>query len=592
MKRKIFLVLLTVAITGIVCLWMAPSVQAVKTSGNAGENITWNFDAGTGTLSFTGSGNLYMGNSRPWSYYANATKTIIIGEGITCIGYEAFLNFREATSVSIPESLEDIMSYAFRGCTKLAQISLGDNLSNIGEAAFMECSSLTEFVIPDSVTWIQRWAFAECESLAKVSIGKNVEIMCGFEKCSSLTEITIPDNVQYMDSGFTDCVNLRKVNIGKGLSDISASMFTGCNNLEVKISQDNPYFCMVQGVIYDKSMTELVWLPGNFSGAYTVLPGTEIIGSYAASGCEGLTSIIIPDSVKTIEDRAFWECSGLSSVTLSEGLSQIDSLSFCRCYTLSEIIIPKTVTKIGDLAFQGCSKLNKITFTGKAPEIAKDAFFSVPATIYYPGKDRTWENMQDCLLGINLKWMPVYCEGAHQEQTVEGHAPTCTESGLAAGKRCVVCGEEIEPQTMVAATGHSYGPWQEIRAATGTFPGLAKRTCSACGKVEEKDILKLTDQKEGNSVPVPEPTEPSIEGTQATTDGVEPTKEENAGATMTPSTPTRQTEDTAAGSLVESNGKTKGESSLLWLIAAGVTGLLLVLGAGSVLLLRYRKREE
>ena len=632
--KKIFLFLLTVAITGIVCLWMAPSVQAVKTSGKAGDNITWNFDASTGTLSFAGSGEMVLESYYSWNDYDEDVTSIVIGEGITSIDRLAFSGLRQVTSVSFPDSLQVIEESAFSGCSNLTQIPFTDNITTIGSGAFSDCCALTEIVIPpkvtviadmaflacsgaeklvlhsgittiendafgfcinikeleipDSVTEIGSRAFSDCRGLTKVSIGKNVQKMNAFAGCTSLTEITIPDSVREIGNhAFMHCENLKKVNIGAGVSKISYDVFDGCNNLkDLSVSPNNPNYCSVDGVIYNKDKTELILLPKGISGAYTVLPGTKTVKEYAGYQCESLTSLTIPASVKNLEQYAFAWCTGMTSVTLSEGFSEIGYRSFAWCKALPEITIPKTLTEIGMGGFNGCVALTKITFTGSPPNIKQEAFGSVTATIYYPGKISSWRNKKDLYGGLPT-WVALNCEGAHQEQTLEGRAPTCTDSGLTTGKYCTVCGEKIEQQKTIAATGHNYGQWQEIQAATETIPGIAKRTCSVCGNVEKKYTPTLTGQMptdpDGNTVPVPEPTEPTMEeatgatGSDSTGEIVESPGEETTQPTATEPTASTQNAE---------KPQEKPRSAWQTIVLIVVVGL----GGGCAVLLYFRRR--
>lgn len=633
--KKIFLFLLTVAITGIVCLWRAPSVQAVKTSGNAGENITWNFDAGTGTLSFTGSGEMELPSYASWNDYDEDVTSIVIGEGITSIDRLAFSGLRQVTSVSFPDSLQVIEESAFSGCSNLTQIPFTDNITTIGSGAFDDCSALKEIVIPpkvtviadgaffgcsgaeklvlhsgittiendafgfcinikeleipDSVTEIGSRAFSDCRGLTKVSIGKNVQKMNAFAGCTSLTEITIPDSVREIGNhAFMHCENLKKVNIGAGVSKISYDVFDGCNNLkDLSVSPNNPNYCSVDGVIYNKDKTELILLPKGISGAYTVLPGTKTVKEYAGYQCESLTSLTIPASVKTLEQYAFAWCTGMTSVTLSEGFSEIGYRSFAWCKALPEITIPKTLTEIGMGGFNGCVALTKITFTGSPPNIKQEAFGSVTATIYYPGKISSWRNKRDLYGGLPT-WVALNCEGAHQEQTLEGRAPTCTDSGLTTGKYCAVCGETIETQKKIAANGHTFGPWQEEQAATETIPGIAKRTCSVCGEVEKKYTPTLTGQiptdPAGNTVPVPEPTEPTMEEATGAT-GSDSTGEivESPGEETTQPTATEPTASTQNAEKPQEKPRSAWQTVVLIVVVG--------LGGGCAVLLYFRRRQ-
>ena len=83
--------------------------------------------------------------------------------------------------------------------------------------------------------------------------------------------------------------------------------------------------------------------------------------NYRAFSKCGLTSVTIPEGVKSIDDAAFELCSNLTSVTLPQSLTDIASMAFVYCENLKDIVIPSNVTSIGRQAFDGCSSLTSIT---------------------------------------------------------------------------------------------------------------------------------------------------------------------------------------------------------------------------------------
>ncbi len=129
----------------------------------------------------------------------------------------------------------------------------------------------------------------------------------------------------------------------------------------------------------------------------------------------------------------------------------------------------------------------------------------------------------DPIAGINndLGWLFLCCYGetdpddpcknGHTEVTDQAKAATCTKDGLTEGKHCSVCGKILQEQKKVAATGHSYGEWVEVKAATADAEGLAERKCGTCGHTQQKVLDKLdspdpgTDPDPGQDPePVPE----------------------------------------------------------------------------------------
>ena len=218
-------------------------------------------------------------------------------------------------------------------------------VTTIGRIAFWHCSSLTNIVIPDSVT----------------SIGESA-----FSDCSSLADITIPDSV---------------VSIGKGAFN-GTKIFENSSNWE-------------KGVLYIGK--HLIEADSLLSGEYEIKKGTLTIADYAFEDCRGLTSIIIPDSVKNIGIRAFefcacltnisvpnsvtyigegafHYCSSLTSITIGNSVITIGDCAFMSCISLAEITIPNSVLSIGDGAFSGCSGLTNITISDTLIRLGEGAF--------------------------------------------------------------------------------------------------------------------------------------------------------------------------------------------------------------------------
>ncbi|MBE5735279.1 MAG: leucine-rich repeat domain-containing protein [Clostridiales bacterium] len=98
------------------------------------------------------------------------------------------------------------------------------------------------------------------------------------------------------------------------------------------------------------------------------------IETYAFYQCSALSNVVIPYSVNSIGNAAFYACSSLGSIVIPEGVISIGNNTFAYCSSLSSVSIPDSVTNIGQYAFSNCSGLSEITIPGNVTSIGANAF--------------------------------------------------------------------------------------------------------------------------------------------------------------------------------------------------------------------------
>ncbi|MDE6087294.1 MAG: leucine-rich repeat protein, partial [Oscillospiraceae bacterium] len=172
----------------------AEDTEEIATSGTCGENLTWNFDESTGTLTISGTGAMtdWKYGESPW-YNNKNIKEIIIKDSVTTIGDRAFWDCFALESITIPESVETIGKMTFYGCTALESITIPKSVEIIGDMAFHGCTALESVTIPDSVKVIKDGTFCYCSALESVKIPNSVTTIgdYAFGGCNVLTSITI-----------------------------------------------------------------------------------------------------------------------------------------------------------------------------------------------------------------------------------------------------------------------------------------------------------------------------------------------------------------------------------------------------------------
>lgn len=161
---------------------------------------------------------------------------------VTGIGMNAFLNYTNIKSVTIPNSVTEIGDYAFMGCSGLTSVTIGNSVRLIRDKAFKDCYNLTSVTIPNSVTKIYDEAFFGCTGLTSVTIGNSVTEIGhnAFDGCYVLPSVTIPNSVTSIGNyAFYSCTGLTSVTIGNSVTLIGYKAFWDCTGLK-KIYSLNP----------------------------------------------------------------------------------------------------------------------------------------------------------------------------------------------------------------------------------------------------------------------------------------------------------------------------------------------------------------
>ena len=256
---------------------------------------------------------------------------IVIPSSVTSIGYSAFSFCDSLSEIVIPSSVTSIGDSAFSWCRFLSEIVIPSSVTSIGDRAFSLCRSLSEIVIPFSVTSIGDSAFYGCDSLSKVVIPSSVTSIGkdAFFRCDSLSEIVIPSSVTSIgDWAFSSCSSLKYISIPKSVICLNGNPFAEWNG---KLECLSPNFVYEDDILFNKDKSRII----SFRN-------------------QNIRSYVIPSSVTSIGDYAFWYCDSLSEIVIPSSVTSIGHHAFYGCDSLSEIVIPSSVTSIGDRAFYNC----------------------------------------------------------------------------------------------------------------------------------------------------------------------------------------------------------------------------------------------
>ncbi len=335
-------------------------------------------------------------------------------ENVSLIGEYAFEKCYSLTSVKLGTSLTSIGKGAFEFCSALECLEILKNVEYVGAGAFPS-TNITFKVFTEHEQKPENW-----ESTGVVMIwgytGQRGITESGYEWASTTkgivitgydgegTVLKIPSNIEgsnvvgICSRAFKNRTTLKSILIPSTIESIGKEAFTGSTSLTIYIEQEQEpqgyeenwhpkSGAIVWGYLGTNGVTDggYEWArttKGIFITGYngnatdlelpSKVANKEIVGicDFAFNYRTSIISVVIPDSITIVGERAFANCSSLETVIMGNNIKTIGDYAFYYCTRLKEIELVESITYIGQYAFAYCVRLESIRFPSQITEIS------------------------------------------------------------------------------------------------------------------------------------------------------------------------------------------------------------------------------
>lgn len=402
--------------------WLAKS-DSVSTGGSIGDGLSWTLDS-AGTLVISGSGAVAEYANNVFDDIKTDITTIILKEGVTGIGAEAFRAFTNLAKLTLPSTMKNIDTFAFFDCAALSLVIMPNNIETLGDRCFGSCSKLSSIVfkgdapteihstafnlitatvwypenndtwigVPASyggkLTWLCGSPYGEEYYTAQGSFGEGmawrladtgVLTLSGFGEMKAFGSVGFAPWYSYRD-GITELV------VQRGITSISYNAFYGMTSLKkvtladtvTTIGHDAFHNCsLLEEIDFGNGLTtieyQVFW---NCTSLVSVnLPSSlTSMAQNVFLGCTALKSAVIPGSLTTLSSSTFSGCTSLETVTLGEGITTIYGSAFDECSSLTSITLPDSLVTLDNSVFSRCTSLTTVHFGSNLEIIGSSAF--------------------------------------------------------------------------------------------------------------------------------------------------------------------------------------------------------------------------
>lgn len=272
----------------------------------------------------------------------------------------------------------------------------GNDISKSTEQILKEEASQTDFVIdesgvltsykgyakkvviPERVEKINFGVFLSHLEIEEVTFPKNLKIIdeCAFYDCSGIKLLKLPDSLEKIGRlAFGNCASVSDMYIGKNLNFADELFVWGCSKMEkIEVSPKNRYYSSLDGILYNKKLTELCVCPEKCKEKVIVPKSVTTIKEFSFFECKNLKEVVFGKNVMYVDEGAFGGCQNLKFVEMNDSVKKIRANAFSECASLEKIVIGDSVVSLGNMAFYNCSLLKEVIFMSKDIEIGNKIF--------------------------------------------------------------------------------------------------------------------------------------------------------------------------------------------------------------------------
>jgi hypothetical protein len=325
--------------------------------------------------------------------------SITLPEGITVMGTGVFMDCSGLETANIPSTVVSsgaagstngtLGNFMFGGCVNLTSaIVIPNGITIIGANAFQNCSLVSSITLPANLVTINGTAFENCLVATFNAIPATVTTIAfnAFRNCRGLTSVTIPVGVTvFNQAAFAGCTGLTAINVASGntaLQSINGVVFNAAGTILHQYPAGKPgAYVIPDGVT---TLTQQAFEGATLLTAIT-FPATGFTGgaqgipAWTFSGCTALQSVNIPAGVTQLQMGVFQNCTNLTSVTF-DGTPTLTTIGgdVFRNTGLTSFTVPATTTSIQGSAFAGCNNLTAINVNSE-----NTTFFSNDGVLYF-----------------------------------------------------------------------------------------------------------------------------------------------------------------------------------------------------------------